>query len=40
MSLFNQLEEAVKADPEMTRSKIVRVALREYFEKRTSKNDG
>lgn len=34
MTIYNRLEEEVKADPELDRSKVVRIALKEYFEKR------
>lgn len=34
MTLFNKLEEVVKADPELDRSKVVRIALKEYFDKK------
>lgn len=37
MTLYNRLEEEVKSDPEMDRSKIVRVALKEYFDRKDSK---
>jgi len=34
MTLFNKVEDTVNNDPEMDRSKLVRIALKEYFEKR------
>ena len=34
MTIFDKLEQAVAADPEMNRSKLVRLALKEYFERR------
>lgn len=37
MTLFNRFEEEIKTDPELDRSKLVRIALKEYFEKRDSK---
>lgn len=33
MTLYNRLEEEVASDPEMDRSKIIRMALKEYFDK-------
>lgn len=33
MTLFNRFEEEVKSDPELDRSKLVRRALTEYFER-------
>lgn len=37
MTLFNRLEEEVNSDPELDRSKVVRLALKEYFDKRDKK---
>lgn len=34
MTLFNRLDKEIESDPELDRSKIVRAALKEYFEKR------
>ena len=33
MDLYNRLQEEVRRDPEMTQTRVIRVALREYFEK-------
>jgi len=37
MTLYNRLLEEVKTDPELDQSKVVRLALKEYFDKRDSK---
>lgn len=34
MTLFNRVEQEVASDPELDRSKLIRLALTEYFEKR------
>lgn len=34
MTIFNRLEEEVKSDPELDKSKVVRIALKEYFERK------
>lgn len=34
MTLFNRFELEIDSDPELDRSKLVRIALKEYFEKR------
>ncbi|HYG84601.1 MAG TPA: hypothetical protein VD907_07045 [Verrucomicrobiae bacterium] len=34
MTIFNRLEKEVQSDPELDRSKVVRLALKEYFERR------
>lgn len=34
MTLYNRFEEEVKSDPELSRSLVIRLALKEYFEKR------
>lgn len=33
MTLYNRLIEEVKSDPELDQSKVIRIALKEYFEK-------
>ena len=35
MTLYNRLEKEVESDPELDRSKVVRLALKEYFDRRT-----
>lgn len=40
MTIFNRLEQEVKADPEMDRSKLIRLALKEYFERKDAKTNG
>ena len=37
MTLYNRLLQEVEDDPEMDQSKIVRLALKEYFERRDEK---
>ena len=37
MTLFDRLEQEVNSDPEMDRSKVIRAALKEYFDKQDSK---
>lgn len=37
MTLYNRLVKEVESDPEMSQSKIIRLALKEYFEKRDTK---
>ena len=34
MTLFNRFEQEIAADPELDKSKLVRLALKEYFERR------
>lgn len=34
MTLYNRFIEEVKSDPELDQSKLIRLALKEYFEKR------
>lgn len=34
MTLFNRFQKEVASDPELDKSKLVRLALKEYFEKR------
>ena len=34
MALYNRLIQEVESDPEMDQSKIIRLALKEYFDKR------
>lgn len=34
MTLYNRLMEEVKSDPELDQSKVIRLALKEYFDKR------
>ena len=36
MTLYNRVEEEAGADPEMDKSKLVRAALKEYFERKDS----
>lgn len=38
MTLFNRFEQEIAADPELDKSKLVRLALKEYFERRDSQN--
>lgn len=38
MTLYNRLLAEVESDPELDQSKIVRTALKEYFERRDNKN--
>jgi len=37
MSLYNRLLQEVKSDPELDQSKLIRIALKEYFDKRDKK---
>jgi hypothetical protein len=37
MALYNRLIQEVESDPEMDQSKIIRLALKEYFDKRDEK---
>lgn len=37
MTIYKRLIKEVEADPEMNQSKIIRLALKEYFEKRDKK---
>lgn len=37
MTLYNRLQAEVESDPELDQSKVVRAALKEYFEKRDGK---
>lgn len=37
MTLYNRLLQEVETDPEMDQSKIVRLALKEFFERRDNK---
>ena len=39
MTLYNRLLQEVEDDPEMDQSKIVRLALKEYFERRDTKTE-
>lgn len=34
MTLYNRLQAEVDSDPELDQSKVIRLALKEYFEKR------
>lgn len=34
MTLYNRLQQEIQSDPELDQSKVVRAALKEYFEKR------
>lgn len=38
MTLFNRFQEEIANDPELDQSKLVRLALKEYFERKDSKN--
>lgn len=38
MTLYNRLQAEVDSDPELDQSKVVRLALKEYFEKRDGKS--
>lgn len=40
MTLFNRFEQEIAADPELDRSKLVRLALKEYFERKDAKTNG
>lgn len=37
MTIYNRLQKEVESNPEMNQSKIVRIALKEYFDKQDSK---
>lgn len=37
MTLYNRLIKEVESDPELDQSKIIRLALKEYFDKRDNK---
>ncbi len=37
MTLYNRLLQEVEDDPEMDQSKIIRLALKEYFDRKDSK---
>lgn len=37
MTLFNRFEEEINSDPELDRSKLIRIALKQYFEKKDAK---
>lgn len=37
MTLFNRLEKEVKSNSELTRSSVIRTALKEYFERKDAK---
>lgn len=37
MTLYNRLLQEVKNDPEMDQSKVIRLALKEYFDRKDSK---
>lgn len=37
MTLYNRLKQEVESDPEMDQSKVIRAALKEYFDKQDSK---
>lgn len=37
MTLYNRLKKEVESDPELDQSRVVRLALTEYFEKRDKK---
>jgi hypothetical protein len=37
MTLYNRLLEEVESDPELDQSKVIRLALKEYFENKDSK---
>lgn len=36
MTLYNRLIQEVESDPELDQSKVIRLALKEYFDKRDS----
>lgn len=38
MTLFNRFEKEIASDPELDKSKLVRIALKEYFDRKDSKN--
>jgi hypothetical protein len=37
MTLYDRLMQEVKSDPELDQSKVIRLALKEYFDKRDNK---
>lgn len=37
MTLYNRLLQEVESDPELDQSKVIRLALKEYFDKRDNK---
>lgn len=37
MTIYNRLQKEVESNPEMNQSKIVRIALKEYFDKQDNK---
>lgn len=37
MTLYNRLLQEVESDPELDQSKVIRLALKEYFDKRDGK---
>lgn len=37
MTLYNRLIQEVESDPELDQSKVIRLALKEYFDKRDNK---
>lgn len=37
MTLYNRLQQEVETDPEMDQSKIIRLALKEYFDRKDNK---
>jgi len=37
MTLYNRLVKEVESDPELDNSKVIRLALKEYFDKRDKK---
>lgn len=37
MTLYNRLLQEVKDDPEMDQSKVIRLALKEYFDRKDNK---
>lgn len=38
MTLYNRFIEEVQSDPELDQSKLVRLALKEYFDRKDGKN--
>lgn len=34
MTLYNRLQQEVESDPEMDQSKVIRLALKEYFDRK------
>ena len=37
MTLYNRLQKEVESDPEMDQSKVIRLALKEYFDRKDAK---